>query len=177
MRRTANRRRFPGKVVFHSAIFLLIVLNIFVTSSGLFGNVLLSETHKTTTLHGKLAFCNFLSTDSVHRRTALMQQLKWREADGGLWDFPHCKQKLLQQADPALLWPTQTTLSAFVSKALYQASDLEIMCYCFQKVHLLPCALPTWQCCEMVVSYNLTSLPALLVMVDFSGTALGEQEK
>lgn len=36
----------------------------------------------------KLAFCHFLSTCSMHHRTAAMQQLKWQENDGGLWDLP-----------------------------------------------------------------------------------------
>lgn len=43
--------------VFHTAVFLLIVLNIFVTSSGLFGNVLLLEMHTTTTPLHEIESC------------------------------------------------------------------------------------------------------------------------
>ena len=50
-KRLANRSsQSPGKVVFHTAVLLLVVLDIFVMSSSLFGNVLVSEMH-TTTLH------------------------------------------------------------------------------------------------------------------------------
>ena len=91
-RRLANRRsQSPGKVVFQTAVFLLIVLDVFVTSSGLFGNVLLSEMFHFMKL--KVTFYHFLSIDSVHGRTVIMQQLKQREPHGGLWDFPHCKQE------------------------------------------------------------------------------------
>lgn len=82
-------------------------------------------------MKSKVAFCRFLSTDSMHHRTVVMQQLKQREADGGLWDLPRCKQERLQYSDPGVLWTTQTSFSAFVSKALYQATGLEMMHCCF----------------------------------------------
>lgn len=54
-------------------------------------------------MKSKVAFCRFLSTDSMHHRTVVMQQLKQREADGGLWDLPRCKQERLQYSDPGVL--------------------------------------------------------------------------
>lgn len=82
--RPANRRWFPGKVIFHPAIFLLIVLNIFVTSSGLFGNVPLSETRRTTILHDiKTCFLSFsfnrlhVSQDCHHAAAEMARKL-WR---------------------------------------------------------------------------------------------------
>lgn len=59
-KRLASRKsRSPGKVVFHTAAFLLIVLDIFVTSSGLFGNVLVRSTHNNTWWNQKLLFVVF----------------------------------------------------------------------------------------------------------------------